>query len=125
MQAYASIDAEKISDWFVNYLSLMVKRDEAQKSVSQNQEEIGALEKTLNRLGSALRNSEIDWQRRAREAAEAERVATEKNLQTGEKITGLKARPGCRSRRKVTVNRRATTSGAPLERNVSIWSAGT
>jgi len=69
----------------------MVKRDEAQKSVSQNREETGALENTLSRLGPALRSSEIDWQRKAREAAETERVASEKNMQVGEKITGLKA----------------------------------
>jgi len=91
MEAYASIDAEKISDWFVNYLSLMVKRDEAQKSFSQNQQETGALERNLSQLGPALRSAEVDWQRRAREAAEEERVASEKSLRLGGKITGLKA----------------------------------
>ncbi len=92
VEAYGSVDAEKISDWFVHYLSLTVKRDEAQKSLSLSLDERGAIERSLSQLGTALRDPDIDWQRRARDAAEEERSASGKNLELGEKISSLKAR---------------------------------
>ncbi len=105
LEAYSAVDGEKISDWFVQYLSLSVKRDEAQKSVGQDLEEAAALETALGKAGALLCSPEVDWQRKAREAAEEERAASEESMRLGEKIAGLKARRsrarGRRTRRTV------------------------
>ncbi|HYK87392.1 MAG TPA: hypothetical protein VE398_01385, partial [Acidobacteriota bacterium] len=91
VEAFGSIDAEKVSNWFLQYLSLAVKRDEAQKSLGQIQDEAKALERSLGQLGPALRQADVDWQRKAREAAEEERAASENSTRLGEKIPNLRA----------------------------------
>jgi uncharacterized protein YhaN len=91
VEAYGSIDAEKLSDWFVHYLSLTVKRDEAQKSLNQILDESRALEESLGRLAPLLLDPGIDWQRRAREASELERAASDRCLRLGEEIAGLRS----------------------------------
>jgi energy-coupling factor transporter ATP-binding protein EcfA2 len=92
VEAFGSVDAEMLSDWFVHYLSLTVKRDEAQQSLNQILDETLALEKSLGQLAPSLQNPEVDWQRRAREASEAERAASDKCLRMEGQIAGLRAR---------------------------------
>ncbi len=100
VEAYGSINSEKISNWFLHYLSLTVKRDEAFKSLAQSREEAQALEGSLGRLGPALRNPDIDWQRKAREAAEEERAATERVGRLGEKVTAVNSQLSSARRRR-------------------------
>ena len=68
----ASAEAEKITEWFVSYLSLSLQKDGLQKTISRLQDEAGVLEKRLSELSPALMDPENDWQRMAREAAEEE-----------------------------------------------------
>lgn len=80
-EAYASFvegnDAEKITEWFVNYLSLSLQKDGLQRTVNRLGEEIGALETRVNEITSAFTDPERDWERVAREAAEDEQAAME------------------------------------------------
>jgi DNA repair exonuclease SbcCD ATPase subunit len=73
----ASSDAEKITEWFVSYLSLSLQKDGLQKTVSRLQSESGVIEKRLNELSPALMDPETDWQRAAREAVEDEQNASQ------------------------------------------------
>ncbi len=79
-------EAEKITEWFVTYLSQSLQRDGIQKSLSRLHEEVSSLERELELLPSALRESETDWQRVAREAAEEEQIASYNSTVLIEKI---------------------------------------
>ncbi len=87
----ASADAEKITEWFVSYLSISLQKDGQQKTLNRLQNEIDSLEKRLNELGPALRDSKTDWQRIAREAAEDEQTASVQSAALVEKIAQAKS----------------------------------
>ena len=70
-------DAEKITEWFVSYLSISLQKDGLQKTISRLNDEAAALEKRLSELSPALLDPQEDWERLAREAAEDEQVASE------------------------------------------------
>ena len=73
----ASSEAEKVTEWFVSYLSVSLQKDGLQKTVSRLKNETDAFEKRLSQLSPALIDPDADWQRVAREAAEDEQSASE------------------------------------------------
>ena len=81
LAAYApfakSNDAEKITEWFVSYLSISLQKDGLNKTIGRLSDETAVLEKKLSELGPAFLNPQEDWQRLAREAAEAEQIASQ------------------------------------------------
>jgi DNA repair exonuclease SbcCD ATPase subunit len=95
LAAYASFavstEAEKITEWFVSYLSISLQKDGLQKTVSRLQGEAAGFEKRLNELSPALMDPEADWQRAAREAAEDEQNASQNCAVLAERITREKS----------------------------------
>jgi DNA repair exonuclease SbcCD ATPase subunit len=87
----ASLEAEKITEWFVSYLSISLQKDGLQKTVSRLQSEAGVFEKRLSELSPALMDPEADWQRAAREAAEDEQNATQNCAALAERIAREKS----------------------------------
>ena len=97
----AGTDAEKITEWFVSYLSISLQKDGLQKTQNRLNEEAAVLEKRLSELSPAFSTPGNDWERLAREAAEDEqlvaqngaalnlRISTERAaLAAAEKTTG-------------------------------------
>jgi uncharacterized protein YhaN len=93
--AYASfatsVEAEKITEWFVSYLNLSLQKDGAQKSLARLQQDLEVLEGRLGALSPALKNPDIDWQRLAREAAEEEQNAARNGAELAQRIAQEKA----------------------------------
>ncbi len=87
----ASGEADKVSGWFVGYLRLATYRDEAQRLIGRQREEMRETREKLGRLGTAFADPSIDWQARAMEAAERERKGAEEILQISDKITAQKS----------------------------------
>jgi DNA repair exonuclease SbcCD ATPase subunit len=83
LAAYAPLatgnGAEKITEWFVNYLSISLQKDGLQKTRRRLGEEAGVIEKRLSELSSIFSNPGDDWERVARETAEDEQIAAEKS----------------------------------------------
>ena len=73
----ASPEGEKITEWFVTYLTVTLQKDGLQKTLLRLQNESEVLQKRLNERHPVLANPEADWQRLAREAAEDEQLATQ------------------------------------------------
>ncbi len=73
----ASSEAEKITEWFVSFLSISLQRDGLQKTVNRVRSETAALEQRLSELSPALMDPVTDWQRAALEAAEDEQSASQ------------------------------------------------
>jgi uncharacterized protein YhaN len=74
----AGSDAERITEWFVSYLSLSLQKDGLQKTRNRLVEEINVFETRLAGLSPAFANPENDWQRMAGEAAEDEQTASQR-----------------------------------------------
>jgi uncharacterized protein YhaN len=74
----AGSDAEKITEWFVSFLSLSLQKDGLQRTRNRLAEEIKAFERRLAELSPAFANPENDWQRMAGEAAEEEQTASQR-----------------------------------------------
>ena len=70
-------EAEKVTEWFVSYLSISLQRDGMLKTLNRLSDEAGALEKRLNELSPAFLNPENDWERMAREAVQEEQIASQ------------------------------------------------
>jgi DNA repair exonuclease SbcCD ATPase subunit len=85
-----SIEAERITEWFVKYMGTAFHRDEALRSLNLAKEEIISLEERLSGLGSALSNPLIDWERCARDASEKERVSSEQILIVAQRLADQK-----------------------------------
>ena len=87
---YASLaespDSEKITEWFVSYLSQSLQKDGTQKTLARLQAETDALQKRLGEAGAAFRDPATDWQRVAREAAEDEQTASRNCAALAEKM---------------------------------------
>jgi uncharacterized protein YhaN len=94
----AGMDAEKITEWFVSYLSLSLQRDGLQKTRTRLGEEAGALEKRLSELSPAFRDQQNDWERSAREAAEDEQTASQNSSSLMAKIAAEKTNLAAASR---------------------------
>ncbi len=73
----ASPEADKITEWFVTYLSLFLQKDGTQKTLTRLQNEADSLQMRLAEAASALHAPDVDWQRIAREAVEAEQIASQ------------------------------------------------
>jgi uncharacterized protein YhaN len=95
LAAYASlqesVEPERITEWFVNYLSLSRQKDEAQRSMNRLTEELSLLQGGIDALCPALRDTRVDWEKKARLAAEEERTVSQQNLAMAEKIAKGKA----------------------------------
>ena len=80
LAVYASLsesaESEKITEWFVSYLSLSLQKDGLKKTTVRLRSEAEDLEKRLKKLCPALGDLETDWQTFAREAAEDEQTAS-------------------------------------------------
>ncbi len=83
----ASVESEKrITDWFVGYLSLSVQKDEAQRNLGALNEDLAALNRTLEAY-PAFGRSDMDWEKKAREAADEERHAAQRSAELAAGIT--------------------------------------
>lgn len=88
---HASVETEKITEWFVHYLSLSRQRDEIQRTLKRMFDEEALLEQRLAALSPVLQDAEIDWERNARQAADEERAASQQSLALTEKVAEGKA----------------------------------
>jgi DNA repair exonuclease SbcCD ATPase subunit len=84
---HATVEPEKITEWFVGYLSLSRQKDEAQRTMARLLDEGDALQNRLDSLSPALQDSETDWERKARQAADEESIASQQSLALAEKIS--------------------------------------
>jgi uncharacterized protein YhaN len=84
-------EAEKITEWFVNYLSISLQKDGLQKTLHRLQDETGRLEEHLKTLNPVFLDWETDWQRSAREAAEDEQAAALNCAALGENVAREKS----------------------------------
>jgi DNA repair exonuclease SbcCD ATPase subunit len=88
---HTTIEPEKITEWFVNYLSLSRQREDAQRTINRFTEESARLQSNLESLSPALKDAETDWERKARLTSEQERAASEKSLAVADKVKQEKA----------------------------------
>lgn len=86
-----TIEPEKITEWFVGYLSVSRQKDEAQRTLNRLAAEEAALQQGLDSLSPALQDARMDWERKARQAAEEERLASQQHLALADKIAQEKA----------------------------------
>jgi len=87
----AGTDAEKITEWFVSYLSTSLQRDGLQKTQNRLNEEAAVLEKRLSELSPAFSTPGNDWERLAREAAEDEQLVAQNGAALNVRISTEKA----------------------------------
>ncbi|MDM7997089.1 MAG: AAA family ATPase [Acidobacteriota bacterium] len=83
----ASSEAEKVTEWFVSYLSVSLQKDGLQKTMNRLQNEIADLQTRLSGLNPPLADPDTDWQRVAREAVEDEQAAAQNSAILAERIT--------------------------------------
>ncbi len=83
---HANIGPEKITEWFVHYLGISRQRDDVQRTLNQLLSESAELERALASLSPVLQDEEIDWELRARQAADEERVASQQSLALSEQL---------------------------------------
>jgi DNA repair exonuclease SbcCD ATPase subunit len=88
---HASIEPEKITEWFVSYLSLSRQRDDSLRTMNRLLDESAELERKLAELSPILQAPEVDWERKARQAAEEERAASLQNITLAERVSQGKA----------------------------------
>jgi len=100
----SSGESEKITEWFVRYLSFSLQQDGLNKSVQRLREEAGALEKSLSALSPVFLDSDKDWQQTAREAAESEQLASQKIEELSERM--VQAKSSLESATQAAFNRR-------------------
>jgi uncharacterized protein YhaN len=98
----ATAEADKVTEWFVRYLSLSRQRDDAQQASDALRQETESLAEALSGCGPLVVSSEVDWQQVSLEASERERIASQQVLALGDKIsaqkTALSAEKGRRVR---------------------------
>jgi len=84
LAAYGAVqegaEPEQITEWFVNYLSLSRQRDEVLRSLNHQLDEAAGLMRWMDDLSPVVRDSGIDWERKARQAAEEERTASQQSM---------------------------------------------
>jgi len=99
-----SVESEKVTEWFVSYLSLSLQKDGLKKTSDRLKSDAADLEKRLGKLCPALADPESDWQSFAREAAEDEQSASRKCSVLAEQATQEKSKMALAVR--TTFNRR-------------------
>jgi len=82
----ATIEPEKITEWFVGFLGLSRQKDELKRTSDRLLEEAAALMSRLDGLSPALQDEGADWERKARQAAEEERTASEQSAALAGKV---------------------------------------
>ena len=82
----ANVEPEKITEWFVNYLSLSRQRDDLGRSANRLLKEAAALMSRLDTLNPVLQDDSIDWERKARQAAEEDRSASQQGMVLAEMV---------------------------------------
>ena len=87
----ASVEPERITEWFVNYLSLSRQRDDLQRTANRLLEEAAALMSKIDALNPVLRDDDIDWERKARQAAEEERSASQQGMVLADMVAQSRA----------------------------------
>jgi len=70
----------------VNYLSLSRQRDDLGRSANRLLEEAAALMSRLDTLSPVLQDDSIDWERKARQAAEEDRSASQQGMVLAEMV---------------------------------------
>jgi uncharacterized protein YhaN len=88
---HASVEPEKITEWFVNYLSLSRQRDEAQRAVNRLIDDGASLQRRCETLCPVLQDTTIDWERKARQAADEARAISQQSQAMAEKVAREKA----------------------------------
>jgi hypothetical protein len=83
---HESVEPEKVTEWFVSYLSLSRQKDESQRTLNRLLTEASEIEGRLALLSPVLQDSGVDWERKARQAAEEERTASQQSMALAEKI---------------------------------------
>lgn len=98
LSAYAGLhtttEPEKITEWFVSYLSLSRQKDDVQRTMNRLAEEAAGFRKDLESLGPVLQDPDVDWERKARLIAEQERSASEQSAAAAEKVAGRRSEHG-------------------------------
>lgn len=86
----ATTEAEKVTDWFVSYLSQTLLKDNLQKTRAALFNERNSLEQALGGLSPVLTDSEVDWERKAREAADEEGAIAQEKRELSDRIARQK-----------------------------------
>jgi uncharacterized protein YhaN len=84
-------DAETIIGDSVRFFSLSNQQKQDQQEILNVREGIVALEDALIRMGPAFHDPEVDWQLRARTAAERERTASQRSIALTERLSHREA----------------------------------
>jgi len=87
-------EPEKITEWFVGYLSAIVQRDGFKKSLSNIVEEKNSINQNLSQLGQLLSATDVDWHDKARVASEEESALSQRILRATQSISNSKAALG-------------------------------
>jgi uncharacterized protein YhaN len=121
---FSNGEAERISEWFHRYLALSLQRDDAQRSLQALQAEIHSLQGLLD-TKPLLRDSTVDWERQARETADAELAASEKNADLAARISLTQATQSLAVRRaRITMLLGASSAVAALLPAWARWIPG-
>jgi uncharacterized protein YhaN len=84
-------DSETIIEDSVRYSSLSNQQKQDQQELLNVRESIVALEDALVRLGTPFHDPEVDWQSKARTAAERERTASQRSIALTERLSHREA----------------------------------
>jgi DNA repair exonuclease SbcCD ATPase subunit len=112
-------EAEKVTEWFVTFLSLSLQKDGVQKTILRLAAEAETVEKRLKDSPFSSLDPDTDWQRLAREAAEDEQAAARDGAALAEKTMQVKTalaevRRTARSRRLLAAAMLAPAVAIPL-----------
>jgi uncharacterized protein YhaN len=84
-------DTETIIEDSVRFFSLSNQQKQDQQELSNVRQSIVALEDALVRLGSPFHDPDVDWQLRARTAAERERTSSQRSVALTERLSHREA----------------------------------
>ena len=88
----SSAEADKVTEWFVGYMSASLQKEGAQRSAAQLGEEIRSLDESAAALGQAAADPEIDWETKARQASEQEGECSRQILAIAGQLSACRAR---------------------------------
>jgi uncharacterized protein YhaN len=84
-------DADKVTEWFVSYMSANIQKDNAQRSTARLKEEMEAIYNSVADLGPAA-DPGVDWETRARQASEQEGEYSRKILEVANLVAASRTR---------------------------------
>ncbi len=82
----ATVETEKITEWFVSFLGLTRQKDDLQRTAGRLLDEAAVLMRRMDGLSPALQDDKTDWERKARQAAEEERSASDQHAALAGKV---------------------------------------